>query len=87
MNIVKIHQWIAYPVALGLPPNILKVNGKIFRGTHVLMFHTAPLPGDTIEFEGHIWEVTRLAHKCQADTSTKPRDLPIVITEYIGAAA
>jgi hypothetical protein len=80
------HKWTAYPVALEDASEVFKTNGVRLGGTQILFFAAFPIPGDTIEFEGHLWEVKKIAHKCQRDTSRKPRELPTVATTYIGAA-
>ena len=61
---------------------------KSIEGVRVLRFYTPPVSPDIIEFRGYLWKVSGRFHEDVKVKGSPQKDrMPIVITEYIGAAA
>ena len=61
---------------------------KSIEGVRVLRFYTPPVSPDIIEFRRYLWRVTGRFHENVKVKGSPQKDrMPIVITEYIGAAA
>ena len=60
---------------------------KAIEGIRILRFVTPPVPSDVIQFRGHHWKVLGRFHEDVKVKGSPQKDrMPIVITEYIGAA-
>ena len=57
---------------------------KAIEGVRILRFYTAPVPGDVIQFRGHLFSVIGRHHECQVRGSSRKDQMPIVITQYMG---
>ena len=60
---------------------------KSIEGVRVLRFYTPPVSPDIIEFKGYLFRVSGRFHEDVKVKGSPQKDrMPIVITEYIGAA-
>jgi len=81
-------QPIPFPVRLDLPDEVKETMSitkqKSICGIRVLRFYSPPNIGHTIEFKGHLWSVKGIHHELQIRGSSKPDQIPTVLTTYIG---
>ena len=80
-----------FPVRFEFPDELRETTPrailKAIEGVRVLRFFTPPVSPDTIEFKGFLFRVLGRFHEdVKVKGSPQIDRMPIVITEYIGAA-
>ena len=79
---------IPFPVRLDLPEELKETMSltkqKSICGIRVLRFYSPPNIGHTIGFKGHLWQVSGIHHELQVRGSSKPDQIPTVLTLYLG---
>ena len=83
---------IEFPVRFDFPDELRETTPrailKAIEGVRVLRFYTPPVSPDVIEFRGYLWKVSGRFHEDVKVKGSPQKDrMPIIITEYIGAAA
>ena len=80
---------IPFPVRFVLPDgakdSMPLAVAKSIDGIRTLRFYSPPDIGHTIEFRGHLWQVTGIYYECQIKGSPRPDRLPTVLTQYLGS--
>ncbi len=81
---------VPFPVKFKLPDGVKETmplaQVKAIEGIRTLRFYSPPDIRHTIEFRGHLWQVTGIYHECQIKGSPSPDRLPTILTQYLGSA-
>ena len=80
-----------FPVILRLPDTLKETmpaaQFRAIEKLHSMHFYNVPSKGDIIEFKAHLWSVLGFHHRPLVKGLPGQDQCPVIVTEYIGAAA